>query len=112
MIGKNSLGGSCTLRVICINSLLSVLISLSANAATNNVPNWIDRPLSLADALNIALQQNGTILKARNDLEGNAGLVAQTRAIVYPKATIAGQYQRIEESSIDSPAGATFLFGT
>src|SRR5215470_12119230 len=32
-------------------------------------PSWITRPLSLPDALNISLQQNGTILKAKNDLE-------------------------------------------
>jgi len=92
--------------------LVIVLIGFSAEAATNTVPNWISRPLSLADALNIALQQNGTILKAKNDLEGTAGLVAQTRAIVYPRAAVAGQYQRIQESSIDTPAGATFPFGT
>src|SRR5262245_29136986 len=110
MIGKYSLGSYRVCQVICIS--LFVISVGSTKAATNNVPNWIDRPLSLADALNIALQQNGTILKARSDLEGNAGLVAQTRAIVYPKATIAGQYQRIQESSIDSPSGATFLFGT
>ena len=110
MIGKYSLGHYRLCKVVCI---IQLAISVcSTQAATNNVPNWIDRPLSLADALNIALQQNGTILKAKSDLEGNAGLVAQTRAIVYPKATIAGQYQRIQESSIDSPAGATFLFGT
>ena len=113
MIGKCSrncgfaAGPSYVFVIICL-----ILVGLKADAATNNVPTWIDRPLSLADALNIALQQNGTILKAKSDLEGNAGLVMQTRAIVYPKATIAGQYQRIAESSIDSPTGATFLFGT
>lgn len=83
-----------------------------AAAPTNAVPEWVSRPLSLADALNIALQQNGTILKARSDLEGNAGVVAQTKAIVFPKATITGQYQRVQDSSIDTPAGSTFVFGT
>jgi len=84
----------------------------SATTPTNSVPEWVSRPLSLADALNIALQQNGTILKARSDLEGSAGVVAQTKAIVYPKATITGQYQRVQDSSIDTPAGSTFVFGT
>jgi len=107
MIGMCSLGYH-RKRLFYGIGLWATLLSATAGAATN----WIDRPLSLADALNIALQQNGTILKARSDLEGNVGLVAQTRAIVYPKAAIAGQYQRIQESSIDSPAGATFMFGT
>jgi len=110
MIGKCS-RVSHTMRLVFCIGLGAMLISVSA-AATNNVPNWIDRPLSLTDALNLALQQNGTLLKAKSDLEANVGLVAQTRAIVYPKATVAGQYQLIQESSIDSPAGATFLFGT
>ena len=80
--------------------------------ASEAVPDWVTRPFSLADALNVALRQNGTILKARSDLEAAAGVVAQTRAIVYPKATISGQYQAIQESSIDTPSGAAFPFGT
>jgi len=112
MIGKYSRDFSFAVRLSYVVAVGLALISFKTSAATNTVPNWIDRPLSLTDALNIALQQNGTILKAKSDLEGNAGLVAQTRAIVYPKATIGGQYQRIQDSSIDSPAGATFQFGT
>jgi len=79
---------------------------------TNEVPAWVKRPFSLADALNVALQQNGTILKAKSDLEAAAGVVAQTRAIVYPKATITGQYSAVQESSIDTPSGSAFPFGT
>ena len=56
-----------------------------ATLATNQLPEWITRPLSLADALNTTLQQNGTILKAKNDLEATYGLVVQTRAIALPK---------------------------
>ena len=113
MIGKCSRDSGFTARSSYFFVVMwLVLTGFKAQAATNNVPHWIDRPLSLADALNIALQQNGTILKAKSDLEGNAGLVMQTRAIVYPKAAIAGQYQRIQDSSIDTPAGVNFLFGT
>ena len=112
MIGKFSHCICPSARLAVGIGLLAMLPGIGALAATNAVPNWADRPLSLADALNIALQQNGTILKAKNDLEGNAGVVAQTRAIVYPRATLGGQYQRIEDSSIDTPAGSTFLFGT
>ena len=113
MIRKCSHGSSFVMRFDFVFVVCLAAVCFRADATpTNTAPNWIDRPLSLSDALNIALQQNGTILKAKSDLEGNAGLVAQTRAIVYPKAAIAGQYQRIQESSIDSPAGATFLFGT
>lgn len=113
MIGKCSDDPGFSARLSCVFvTVWLVLIGFNADAATNNVPSWIDRPLSLADALNIALQQNGTILKAKSDLEGNVGLVMQTRAIVYPKATFAGEYKMIAESSIDTPAGVDFPFGT
>jgi len=34
---------------------------------------WLSRPLSVADALNTALIQNATILKAKNDFEASQG---------------------------------------
>jgi outer membrane protein TolC len=43
--------------------------STSAQDADTNSPVWLTQPLSLMQALNIALQQNPTILKAKNDLE-------------------------------------------
>ncbi len=85
---------------------------VAGTPASTNATEWISRPLSVADALNLALQQNGTILKAKSDLEGSSGLIAQTRAILYPKAQVTGQYKAVQDSSIDSPAGATFAFGT
>ena len=57
-----------------------------AQTVTNtNSPAWITHPLSLVDCLNSALERNGTILKARSDLEASHGLVVQTRAIALPK---------------------------
>jgi outer membrane protein len=64
-----------------------------ATADDTNVPAWLSRPLSLADALNTALQQNATILKAQNDLEATHGLVIQTRAVALPQLVASGQYQ-------------------
>jgi outer membrane protein len=81
----------------------------AAGVRTNSVPAWVNRPLSVVEALNLALVQNGTILKAKSDLEASAGLVAQTRAIVYPKATISGEYQAVQKSSIDVLSGGIAL---
>ena len=113
MIGK-FLGASLSLRLGVGVSLMLFLFdsgAVAAGPATNAVHDWISRPLSVADALNLALQQNATILKAKSDLESSVGLVAQTRAIVYPKASISGQYQKVEESSIDVGPGS-FALGT
>ena len=54
---------------------VGMLICLAWNTTAQNtntsLPGWITRPLSLTDCLNLALQQNGTILKAGNDLEAH-----------------------------------------
>lgn len=72
---------------------ISLEISLIENAAgqtaaappgTNGTP-WASHPLSLEDAINTALQQNGAIVKGKADLEAAYGVVVQTRAIALPK---------------------------
>ena len=73
------------------------------NAAAQNIStNDLMRPLSLADCLNIALQQNATILKARNDLDAQYGVVVQTRAVVLPQLQATGQYKRTDRDAIES----------
>ncbi|HZV36120.1 MAG TPA: TolC family protein [Verrucomicrobiae bacterium] len=61
------------------------------------MPSWLNRPLSLADTINIALQQNGTILRGKSDLEAQYGVVVQTRAIAIPHVQANGNYQYTTE---------------
>ncbi len=94
-------------------AMLVMAFSVGAADRTNSKPqDWSKRQLSLAEALDLALQQNGTILKGKSDLEAAYGIVVQTRAIALPTIRIGGQYQAISENSIDTPAGSTFAFGT
>ena len=65
---------------------------LAAQSAGTNAPSWLTRPLSLADALNVALAQNATILEAKSDLEAQHGIVIQTRAVALPTVKATGQY--------------------
>jgi outer membrane protein TolC len=58
--------------------------------------------LSLLQALNIALQQNATILKANNDLEASYGVVVQTRAIALPQLIASGQYKDTDRNAIEN----------
>lgn len=74
----------------------------SEQTTSTNVPAWMTEPLPLLDALNVALSQNSTILKAKNDLEASYGLVVQTRAIVMPQLTASGQYKYTEPSYIET----------
>jgi hypothetical protein len=82
--------------------------AVAQNADTNSAA-WISRPLSLADCLNVALQQNATILKAQNDLEASHGLVVQTRAVALPQLTASGQYKYTDPNGIENfPNAPTF----
>jgi outer membrane protein TolC len=76
-------------------TLFSLLLGLTFTiaAADTNAAAWLTRPLSLTDALNVALAQNAAILKAKNDLEASHGLVVQTRAVALPQVTANGKYQ-------------------
>ena len=76
--------------------------NVAAQSADTNSAAWISRPLSLADCLNVALQQNATILKAQNDLEASHGLVVQTRAVALPQLTANGQYKDTDPNGIES----------
>jgi outer membrane protein len=89
-------------------TLLALFLSFTfavAAADTNSSPPWLTRPLSLADAMNIALTQNATILKAQSDLESQYGLVVQTRAVALPQLQATGQYKYTETRAIDSIPG-------
>ena len=73
----------------------------SAPVQITNFPAWLTRPLSLADALNTALQQNSALIKAKSDLEASYGVVVQTRAIVAPKVSVTGNYTDTDPGAID-----------
>jgi outer membrane protein TolC len=88
-------------KIILSLALMALAGSLNAQD-TNTEPAWLTRPLSLADALNIALQQNPTILKAQNDLDASYGLVVQTRAVALPHLTANGQYKDTDRNAIES----------
>ena len=73
-------------------------------APSTNQPGWLTQPLSLADALNTALQNNRTIRKSQRDLEAAQGISLQTRALAVPKVQATGSY------SATDPAAAEQFF--
>jgi outer membrane protein len=64
---------------------------------TNAVP-WGEQPLSLKDAINVALEHNYTIRKGRHDVEAAYGLAIQTRAIALPKLRANGDYLATDQT--------------
>jgi outer membrane protein len=91
--------------------LLPVIFAFTVSAQETNALAWLAQPLSLADALNIALAQNATILKAQNDLEASHGIVVQTRAVALPQLTASGRYTDEELSLVQNfPSSGTTNF--
>jgi TolC family type I secretion outer membrane protein len=83
--------------------LLPLWLAGSAQAALSSAPHqFITQPLSLADALDLALQQNPNILRARKDLEAAQGVIIQTRAVVLPKVGVTGSFNALQPTDVDS----------
>jgi outer membrane protein TolC len=86
----------------CVGVFICFVWNITAQNTNTSLPGWITRPLSLTDCLNIALQQNATILKAGNDLDAQYGVVVQTRAVALPQVQATGQYKDTDPHAIES----------
>jgi outer membrane protein TolC len=99
--------------VLAIGLVLAAIHTEAAQplVATNA---FTTQPLSLADAINIALQQNPNILRAQKDVEAAQGVAIQTRAIVIPKVRAAGSFSGVQNTDVDTPRVTipSFSFGT
>jgi outer membrane protein len=74
--------------------------------------NFVPQPLSLADAVNLALQRNPNILRAQKDLEAVRGIVIQTRAIAIPKLVAGGNFSAAQSTDVDMITAPGITFGT
>jgi outer membrane protein len=84
--------------------VLSLVVAAAVGAAENiNTVPWGAQPLSLADAINIALEHNHTIRRGRHDLEAAYGIVVQTRAIALPKLRANGDYLATDQTESFPP---------
>src|SRR6202142_4360603 len=77
------------------------IIAQTTNASAS-VPAWITSPLTLADCLNIALSQNATLLKAKNDMDAQHGLAAQPRAVGLQQLTANATYKDTDRSAMEN----------
>ncbi len=87
-------------------------LPLGAAPAASVTNNFIPQPLSLADAVNLALQRNPNILRAQKDLEVAQGIIIQTRAIAIPKLNSVGDFSAAQPNDIDTLSAPGITFGT
>ncbi len=73
-----------------------------SNITSTNLPGWLTQPMSLADAMNLTLQNNRTILKSQRDLEIAAGISLQTRAVAIPKVVSSGKYTDTDKQAVEA----------
>jgi outer membrane protein TolC len=92
--------------------LLVSVLPLHAAPAASVTNNFIPQPLSLADAVNLALQRNPNILRAQKDLEAAQGIIIQTRAIAIPKLNSVGNFSAAQPSDVDTLSAPGITFGT
>jgi outer membrane protein len=110
-------------RTHAVTGLMVFWLGLAAWSACAAAPlqgtnGFITRPLSLADAVNVALSQNPNILRAQKDVEATEGVVVQTKAIAIPQVQANGSYSAVALSDTDiisataPAAGVSFNFGS
>jgi TolC family type I secretion outer membrane protein len=66
--------------------------------------------LTLPDCLDLALRQNPTILKSREEIRRTHGVIVEARSEAIPQVNASGQYQRIDKNAIDSFPGGSGVF--
>jgi len=76
--------------------------TIAGSETNTNFPGWLTQPLSLQEALNLALKNNRAILKSERDLEASQGIALQTRAIAIPKLRAGGNYTQVDPDSVEA----------
>ena len=96
------------LALVC---LVGPVLPLHASPPSSSTNTFIPQPLSLADAVNLALGRNPNILRAQKDLEVAQGVSIETRAIAIPKVSLGGSFAAAQPSDVDTQVSPTFTFG-
>jgi outer membrane protein len=78
----------------------------AAEPSGTHSPAWLAQPLSLAEAVDIALRQNSSILKATSDLEAIYGVVIQNRAVALPRVRVTSNYETRDKAASETFPGA------
>jgi outer membrane protein len=98
--------------LILITLCLTLLSATAATSAPAQVAQPFGGPLSLADAINLALNQSPAILRAQKELQASQGIAIQTRAIALPTLALGGNYGRVQRTDVDVIQAPGFTFGT
>ena len=87
-------------------ALLPVLAFAADKPGVTNSPPaksiaWPTTPLSLRDAVEVALRQNSAVLKSQSDLAAAYGVVVQARAVQFPRVTGTINHSLTDQGAIE-----------
>lgn len=86
--------------ILCL--LFTITASHPATAQTNT-----PSTLTLEQCLDLALQQNPAILKAKQEIARSHGLVVEVRAAALPQVRATGQFSQVDNRYIETAPGAS-----
>ena len=107
---KRATNQICSLALLLLWAGPSVGGSAESTNTPASPPGWLTQPMSLLDAVNIALRQNTTLLKGQSDLAVAQGVAVQTRAIALPKVRGASDYTHNEGVENYSFSGSSGIY--
>src|SRR5256885_17201472 len=82
---------------------------LPAAETSTNTPLWLSHPLSLAEAMDVALQNNANVLRGKSDIEAAYGVVVQTRAVGLPRVRSTGNFTKTDRGFIETFPSSGFF---
>jgi len=100
--------------LVALVALAAFTVSAAERPTTTNAlaavkaPTWPTAPLSLRDAVEVALRQNSEVLKSKADLEVAYGVVVQTRAIQLPRLAASASHTLTDLNAIEQFPGGAF----
>jgi TolC family type I secretion outer membrane protein len=97
------------IKTLCGLMAASMLLSVIRPARAANVAEP-PQTLTLQDCLDLALRQNPSILKAKEEIRRTRGLIVETRAQAIPQITASGTSQMRDRRTIDTFPGSTNIF--
>jgi outer membrane protein len=63
---------------------------------------WLSHPLTLKECIDLALQNNGEIVRAKQELEANYGISMQVRSIALPQVKVSGDYVGYDAKNVEA----------
>jgi outer membrane protein TolC len=72
--------------------LFPACVWAQGNPTAPDPSEWMNHPLTLKECVDLALQNNGEILRAKHELEADYGISMQIRSLALPTLKVAGDF--------------------